>query len=88
MTPTITFYGNETDQFGMPKPYHHYEIQVRAAPWNRKNNVVAVVIPRSDEAPPLNPQYFPGATAEEAVKAAKAALKNLAGNKDLQCVES
>lgn len=80
----IKFFGDQQDEFGMPKPYHSY--LVVASPWQQVDSGVASAIPLSSDAPPPNPahklvlQGGPDAAYEEMLLV----LRSLSQNKGLK----
>ncbi len=52
----VKFWGPQTNQFGMPTPYHSY--LVVASPWQTATDGVASLVPLSTGAP-LSNQHFP-----------------------------
>lgn len=52
---SVKFYGNDQDDYGMPKPYHSYLIV--SSPWQTNDSGVASAIPLSSSTPTLNPPH-------------------------------
>jgi len=79
----IKFYGEEKDQYGMPKPYNSY--LVVASPWQMVDSGVASAIPLSGDAPAPNPPHKISTTggSEKAYKLMLEVLRNLPKNKGL-----
>lgn len=80
---TITFYGDELDEYGMPKPFHNYFVVVNI--WLESNKGIASILPMSKEAPvPESLQCLAGPEGEKsAFEKAIEVLENLEGNKGL-----
>jgi hypothetical protein len=80
----VKFYGKETGQFGMPKPYNSY--LVVASPWQINNSGVATAMPLSGDAPAPNPPHKISQSGgpEKAYEDMLDILRNLTENKGLQ----
>ena len=52
---SIIFFGDDKDEYGMPKPYNRY--LVVSSPWQTNDSGVASALPLSNEAPPPNPPH-------------------------------
>lgn len=81
---TLTFFGEELDGHGMPKPFHHYLIL--ASQWQTESSAIASIVPISLRAPMPPKEHFVTEYGgpEAAVAAASEALARLPENRVLQ----
>lgn len=79
---TATFYGSKLDAYGMPDPFHRYDIFSDATPNIGGGRSVAIVVSITGSPTP-NPNRFIGPTDQDAVDTAIADLRAMSQLKSL-----
>lgn len=86
---TVTFYGSNRDQFGMPNPFYRYLIIENEAPWLGDSHYIASILSLTDSSPmPKKRNFLSDQGVEKALELAVNALKSLSQMKSLNMYQS
>ena len=81
----ITFHGGAIGKYGLPEHYHVYFVFAGPAPWLGGGGSIASVESITPAPEPSVPHFVASqGTEKDAIEKARAALRSLPGNKDLQ----